>query len=880
MDIFIKRGEEQFGPFSPEQVKEHLASGTLLESDLAWHSALPEWVSAGEVLTTTASAPAVEESAPTIPAPAPAAASGGGRKKILAVAGAVVLLGGGVAAAYFGGFIGGGEEPAEPTETNPPGPLASTGNPPAEENTGTPEVPEVGGGETANKTGGTPGTPPAPGGGVETPGRANPVANTEAPTPAVGVPGGESNTSFAAVTRKLDAGGTFFFYLSTQQAQDWVQTLFNEGGKLIEQMAPALGPDAPDAAKGVAIAKSVYDSTGLGAIDGIGASTKELADGKKRNVAIVHRDAAKGGGLLWEVLGKAPHDQAVLQLAPAETAYAVHSDVNLEAIISWVSNQIIVHAPEQAQQVMPMLQDDKVQSLLKSYGGEVGFYLTLDPNKTIAVPVGGPPMIEEGFPGEGPDVIEGIQLPPVPDVPENPGAVPPELDPPPAECDEPPVEAVPEPQPQVAPVPVEPQPVGLVAPQPIRAPQPAPPVAVPGVGGGAVPGGVPVPGVPVQPGIPGGPPPLPNGVPGGPGGGPLPPGAGGEVIQMPEPGLILVMKVKNNALQKELETLLDKMNLALEAVDQNGVAIMQAPQPLPLPTPFPIQPAMMQLGDHLIITSSPALAVKVAAVHQGTAPGLKGTPEFQQISKGMDLKGNQFTYVSGRVSKVFGGMLRQSLSGPGVPPLPEPVQGAMIKYMTMGMSEQLSVMQVTPEGFQLTSHTAGMGYDTVALVGAAVVPAAVAGALAFPLMARSVSEEASAAAQAAQKHNGGRMLATGLMQINQVEGKLPAADQWCDATLKHVLDLKFFVDPLFADPNAPDEKISTWFFNKHLAGVKLEDLADRRNTVLLFDGALNWNESGDQDDVFIEGDSLLVVMADGSTREVGEAELEELKWTP
>ena len=62
--------------------------------------------------------------------------------------------------------------------------------------------------------------------------------------------------------------------------------------------------------------------------------------------------------------------------------------------------------------------------------------------------------------------------------------------------------------------------------------------------------------------------------------------------------------------------------------------------------------------------------------------------------------------------------------------------------------------------------------------------------------------------------------------------------------------------------------------------MKLEDLADRRNTVLLFDGALNWNESGDQDDVFIEGDSLLVVMADGSTREVGEAELEELKWTP
>ena len=44
MEIYIKRGEEQFGPFTPEQVEESLQNGSLIESDIAWHEALPDWV--------------------------------------------------------------------------------------------------------------------------------------------------------------------------------------------------------------------------------------------------------------------------------------------------------------------------------------------------------------------------------------------------------------------------------------------------------------------------------------------------------------------------------------------------------------------------------------------------------------------------------------------------------------------------------------------------------------------------------------------------------------------------------------------------------------------------------------------------------------------
>ena len=167
-------------------------------------------------------------------------------------------------------------------------------------------------------------------------------------------------------------------------------------------------------------------------------------------MAVIHRDAAKGDGLLWEVLGRQPHDQAVLNLAPAETAYAMHGDVNLDAIIKWLSTQLSQHAPDQAVQLLPMLQDPNVKGLIDSYGGEIGFYLTLDPDKKIVVPVNGPPMVPpaiEGFvPPGNPDVIDTIELPPVPDAPVNPGPDNPEGGLPPLECDEPPVDVVPVPQ--------------------------------------------------------------------------------------------------------------------------------------------------------------------------------------------------------------------------------------------------------------------------------------------------------------------------------------------------------------------------------------------------------------------------------------------------
>ncbi|MBT5322482.1 MAG: DUF4339 domain-containing protein, partial [Verrucomicrobiales bacterium] len=96
MDIYIKRDDGQFGPFSPEQIEECLASGALIETDIAWHAALPDWVPVTEVLGTLASAPA---QAPAEPVPAKVAKSGSSKKLLIGGVAAVVVLG--VAAAVL-----------------------------------------------------------------------------------------------------------------------------------------------------------------------------------------------------------------------------------------------------------------------------------------------------------------------------------------------------------------------------------------------------------------------------------------------------------------------------------------------------------------------------------------------------------------------------------------------------------------------------------------------------------------------------------------------------------------------------------------------------------------------------------------------------------
>jgi hypothetical protein len=766
MDIYIKRDDGQFGPFSPEQIEECLESGALIETDIAWHAALPDWVGVTEVLGTLEPAPA--QASPE-PVPAKVAKRGGSKKLLIGGVAAVVVLG--AAAAVFVPELlnDGGDGDSQPSDQQ----LVAT-----------------------LKTN-------APAAGV--PDKAANIKALSVPL----APNGPSDTSFAAVTQHLDTGGSFYFYLSTDEAQRWVRSGFDEGGKLLEQFGPMLGEEnAGQAAMGFATAKVLYAGIGLDAIDGIGASTRSLGDGLKRNVAMLHRDPANGDGILWKALGTASHDLDGLSLMPADTVYAFHGDLDLAGILAWVKTMAAANLPpEVTQPLTEMLAQPQVQKALGAYGGEVGVYITLDFEKLHKLPING---VESTFPGSGKALPTSRQA-----------------------------------------FPTNRQ-------------------AVPG-GGNTLPGGENV--------LPGGGNVLPGGenvLPGGenvlPGGGNTLPGGEGKLLEIPEPGLVLTIKANNGDLLATLQGVAESMGMALEAVDIGGVTVHQFPAPIPFPQLLEmiVQPVVFQSGGYLVLASSPALAANVIATQADPDTGLRGTAEFKKLTKGMELKGNQFTFMSGRVVGPYGNILKQGMAAEVVM-LPEPVQNLMVRLLTLGMKGQVSVLQVLPEGFLVHSHTEGMGYDSTVLAVAGVVPLAVGAALVLPAI-----QSGRFQAREAQSMNNLKHLAMAIHMFHEENESLPDAAKWSDALLPFVGNDK----EVFISSADPDAEGSSYAYNKSLSGMKLDDLQAVARTVVFFESDLGWNGAGGIDDAIALGDGFLIGFADGHVERVSGEALDKLNWTP
>ena len=785
MDIYIRRGEEQFGPLTPEQLHEGLNNGTLQADDLAWHSELPDWVSAGELLQMVAGgAPAPAAASSMADKGLDVAAASGGRKKLLIATTAVVVLVGGVAAAFFAGVFGGDDEPV-------------IDNPPA-----------VAGGGSGTGSDGNPSGTGNPGGAV----------NPPAPAPA-----GGGSTSFAAVTQKLDSGGSLYFYLSTGQAQDWVQSVFTEGGSLLQQMGPMISEPA-QAEMALGIGQAVYSGLGLDSIDGMGASTKDFGDGLKRNVAVVHRDPANGEGLIWKAFGTASHELGALKLMPSDTAYAMHGDLDVTTVLQWVQKMTTQHAPpDMAAELNSQLQNPLLQAVLNGYAGEMGVYLTLDAEKTIPVPLGGVAMGEEDFPA----AVAQDHLKELGGVTEN-------------DLEE---DTIPIPLPGISPVPGLPEP-GVVPP----------------------PAGIPLPPLPGGTAVPL---PLPNGD--------LEGGAG--MVNIPEPGLVLVLKVKDDSIEKMIEGLAGAQ-VPLQALTEGEVTIKQAPAPLPLPFPVSVQPAMCQVGEYLIVATSPELAKKVIAVHSDQDSGLQGTPEFQKLARGMDLKGNQFSFMSDRMGQMYEQVMKKMLSSAGND-MPPPVEKMVLKIMTMGVSASVTIGKMESDGMMIQSHTTGMGYDTMAMMGAAAVPLAGFGMSMAGMVLPAISS-ASDSAQEAVKMNNAKQLGISFFEYNDVQGQLPKAETWCDELIKFDIEPSMFSDPIFEETKeSPDEKVCIWLFNRNLSGVKIEDIKDPANTVLIYDGGLDWNGAAGKEEFFPDADfKVTTVFADGHVEQIGPQEAARLKWTP
>ena len=61
----------------------------------------------------------------------------------------------------------------------------------------------------------------------------------------------------------------------------------------------------------------------------------------------------------------------------------------------------------------------------------------------------------------------------------------------------------------------------------------------------------------------------------------------------------------------------------------------------------------------------------------------------------------------------------------------------------------------------------------------------------------------------------------------------------------------------------------------------MEDIKDPANTVLIYDGGLDWNGAAGKEEFFPDVDfKVTTVFADGHVEQIGPQESARLKWTP
>jgi len=380
----------------------------------------------------------------------------------------------------------------------------------------------------------------------------------------------------------------------------------------------------------------------------------------------------------------------------------------------------------------------------------------------------------------------------------------------------------------------------------------------------------------------------------------LPPGA----PAIPMPGLMLMVKVKDDTLRQFLAGMIEGAKLG-ETVEVNGteMTVMNLPpdaNPL-MQFGVRLQPALFQAGEYLVLASDPGLATRVMVTAQGKVPGLAATPEFNKYAKGLDLKGNQIRFISPRVVELGKDaieMMKRSMFRVGatvtftsftvIELIVVLAMGA--PFLGSGLSNPagLTVMRVMPNGIATESHAAtGLSASGGVPMPAVVAVVGVLASMLLPALAR-----AKAKANAVKSANNIRNLGVAMQLFAENNnGKLPPADKWCDAILPQAQTLLLYYspqDPGMAAIRDQRKKQSSYTMNVAVAGMNLEDINPA--TVLLYEQvpAAGWNASGGAKDALAAFDNavesglsvLVVTLADGSTLQVGRAQMANLRWKP
>ena len=197
-----------------------------------------------------------------------------------------------------------------------------------------------------------------------------------------------AKTNFEAVTAKLDRNGHLLAYFNTAKTMKQLDQMMDSFIEIANSSDsanplannPFLGPMVSGITEAI---KPAYEESGIGQIGGVGMSSLAVKKDQWRQKTFIYREPEKSNGLIWEMFGSEPHSLEILELAPAQTGLLAHSDLRISALMDWIDR--ISEKVTGGQSVMASAPAE-FKDILNAFDDEVGFLMTIDPNKQLKIP--------------------------------------------------------------------------------------------------------------------------------------------------------------------------------------------------------------------------------------------------------------------------------------------------------------------------------------------------------------------------------------------------------------------------------------------------------------------------------------------------------------
>ncbi len=135
---------------------------------------------------------------------------------------------------------------------------------------------------------------------------------------------------------------------------------------------------------------------------------------------------------------------------------------------------------------------------------------------------------------------------------------------------------------------------------------------------------------------------------------PVPP----QAVDLPEPGLIVAVKVNNDTLFERVSQEL-KANPQTEVKEEPGLKMCV--MPLGLPLPVPVQVTVASSGDWFFAATAPELVRAALEARSGKAPGLGQSAQFKALRQYLPGEGNQFFCIDKRFSEAIREVQKQAM---------------------------------------------------------------------------------------------------------------------------------------------------------------------------------------------------------------------------